>query len=52
MILDFLKDVYARQGYVAVLISLVVLVALVLIVAKVGGVDLSSLASWLGSIGK
>ena len=51
MILNFLKDIYAKQGYIAVLISLVVLVALALIVARVGGVDLSILAGWLESIG-
>jgi len=52
VILNFLKDIYAKQGYIAVLISVVVLVALALIVAKVGGVDLSILAGWLENIGR
>ena len=51
MILNFLKDIYAKQGYIAVLISLVVLAALALIVAKVGGVDLSIIVGWLENIG-
>lgn len=50
-ILEWLRDINTKNGYVGVLIALVVIVALVLIVAKVGGVDLSSVAAWLGSVG-
>ena len=48
-LIEWLKDVNAKNGYVGVLIVLAVVVALVLLVVKVGGVSLGDVLAWLGA---
>lgn len=51
IILDFLKNVYKDNGYVAVLIVIVVIVALVLAVAYFSGISVADIAGWLARLG-
>lgn len=50
LLINWLASVDRRFGYVAVLISIAVLVALVLLVAQLGGVSVGDIARWIGSL--
>jgi len=49
-LISWLGDVYQKNGYVAVLIAIVVIVGLALVVAKVGGVNLGDIVAWVGGL--
>lgn len=51
MIIGWIKDIYTKHGYVAALITIVVLVALMLGVSWFAGIDLQDLGRWLIAIG-
>ncbi len=50
LVIDFLKDVYAKYGLAWLLGSVVVIVALVLIVAQLSGIGVEAIAKWLGGL--
>lgn len=47
-ITDWIGDIYNKHGYIAALVTLVVLVALVVGVAMLTGLDLGVITDWLG----
>lgn len=49
-LISWLGDINTKNGYIGVLVAVVVIVALVLVVAKVGGVDLGTIIAWLGGL--
>lgn len=49
-LIEFLRDVYQKNGYVAVLISVAVFVILALLIALAGGVSLGDIATWVGGL--
>lgn len=49
-IISWIGDIYKTQGYVAALVTIVVLVALALGVSMVAGIDLGSIAQWVGAL--
>lgn len=50
LVIDFLKDVYAKYGLAWLLGSVVVIVALVLIAAQLSGIGVEAIAKWLGGL--
>lgn len=50
-LISWLKDVNDKNGYIGVLIVIVVIVALVLLVARIGGVTIGDIATWLSTGG-
>lgn len=50
MLLNWLKDIYVKHGYIAALVTIVVLVVLAAGVAWGFGLDLRDIAIWLFSI--
>ena len=49
-LISWLGDVYQRNGYVAVLVAVAVIVGLALLVASVGGVILGDIVAWIGGL--
>ena len=49
-LISWLGDVYQRNGYVAVLVAVAVIVGLALLVASVGGVSLGDVVAWIGGL--
>jgi hypothetical protein len=49
-LISWLGDVYRKNGYVAVLVVVAVIVGLALVVAKVGGVNLGDIVAWVGGL--
>lgn len=49
-LITWIGDIYKEHGYVAALITVVVLVALALGVSLLAGIDLGSIAQWLGAL--
>jgi len=47
-ITTWIGDIYNKHGYIAALVTLVVLVALVVGVAMLTGIDLGVITDWLG----
>lgn len=52
-LLDWLKDVNNKNGYIGVLVVITVIVALALIVSQIGGIAIGDIAAWLsGQVGQ
>ncbi len=51
MIVNWIKDIYQKHGYVAALVTIIVLVALAVGVGYVAGIDIKDLGRWLIAIG-
>ena len=51
MLINWIKDVYTNHGYLAALLTIVVLVVLTAGVSYLAGIDLKDLAQWLIAIG-
>ncbi len=49
-IINWIGDIYKTHGYIAALVTIVVLVALALGVSLLAGVDLGALTGWLGAL--
>ena len=50
-LIDWIGDIYREHGYVAALVTIVVLVALALGVSLLAGIDLRDIAQWLSTLG-
>ena len=51
ILIEWLSDVYAKNGYMAVLAVIVVLVVLALGVSYVTDINVADIARWVGGIG-
>ena len=49
-LINWIGDVYREHGYVAALITIVVLVVLAVGVSLAAGIDLRDIAQWVGAL--
>ena len=49
-LINWIGDVYREHGYVAALITIVVLVVLAVGVSYAAGIDLRAIAQWVGAL--
>lgn len=49
-ITNWVGDIYTKHGYIAALVTVVVLVVLAVGVALVSGIDLGALGGWLNNL--
>lgn len=50
-IIRWIGDIYTKHGYIAALVSIIVIVALALGVSLVAGIDLRDIARWISALG-
>ena len=50
-LITWIGDIYREHGYIAALVTLIVLVALALGVSLVAGIDLRDIARWISALG-
>lgn len=49
-VITWIGDIYKTHGYIAALVTIIVIVALALGVSYVAGIDLGSIAQWVGTL--
>jgi len=50
-LITWIGDIYREHGYIAALVTIIVLVALALGVSLVAGIDLRDIARWISALG-
>ena len=50
-LINWIGDIYKEHGYIAALVTIIVLVALALGVSLAAGIDLRDIARWLSTLG-
>lgn len=50
-LITWIGDIYREHGYIAALVTIIVLVALALGVSLVAGIDLRDIAGWINTLG-
>jgi hypothetical protein len=50
-LLTWIGDIYKEHGYIAALVTIIVIVALALGVSLVAGIDLRDIARWISALG-
>lgn len=50
-LINWVGDIYREHGYIAALVTIIVIVALALGVSLVAGIDLRDIARWLSALG-
>jgi hypothetical protein len=50
-LINWVGDIYREHGYIAALVTIIVLVALALGVSLVAGIDLRDIARWISALG-
>lgn len=50
-LITWIDDIYREHGYIAALVTIIVLVALALGVSLVAGIDLRDIARWISALG-
>lgn len=50
-LINWVGDIYREHGYIAALVTIIVIVALALGVSLVAGIDLRDIARWISALG-
>jgi|JI10StandDraft_1071094.scaffolds.fasta_scaffold4831882_2 hypothetical protein len=50
-LITWIGDIYREHGYIAALVTIIVLVALALGVSLLAGIDLRDIARWISALG-